>query len=347
MDSLIATSEQISADWLAAVLHLDAVTDVKVTPIGTGQMSHSRRVDYRTGSGAGRVVVKLAATEPTSRATGVGLGAYSREVAFYRELAERAAGLVPHHHLAEYDEQDGWFTLVLEDLHPAQVGDQIAGCSEQTARQALTALAQVQAPVLGDDVLGAAGWLNQPNPLTQSLYAQLLPALSDRYADRIDPRHRDVLERFADGVDAWLADRRAPLGLVHGDFRLDNLLFSADRCTIVDWQTVGWGPVMRDASYFLGGSLSVEDRRRHEERLVRDYHRALTAHGAHGLDWEHCWQEYRRQSFFGVLMAVIAPMIVQRTDRGDDMFVTLLARHSQHVLDTGALELLPGLHTDR
>jgi hypothetical protein len=100
---------------------------------------------------------------------------------------------------------------------------------------------------------------------------------------------------------------------------------------------------MRDVSYFLGGSLGVQDRQRHEEALVRGYHRALTELGADALDWESCWQGYRRQSLFGVLMAVIAPMIVQRTDRGDDMFVTMLTRHAQHVLDTGALDLLPVL----
>jgi len=32
--------------------------------------------------------------------------------------------------------------------------------------------------------------------------------------------------------------------------------------------------------------------------------------------------------------------VVQRTERGDLMFLTSTTRHAQHVLDTGALELL-------
>ncbi len=93
------------------------------------------------------------------------------------------------------------------------------------------------------------------------------------------------------------AGRRS--GLVHGDYRLDNMLFGAQdaprRFVAVDWQTVGWGPVMTDASYFLGSSLTVEDRRANEEALVREYYDALHAHGVRGFDWEQCWLGYRRR----------------------------------------------------
>ena len=34
-------------------------------------------------------------------------------------------------------------------------------------------------------------------------------------------------------------------------------------------------------------------------------------------------------------------MLVARTERGDEMFMTMLRRHCQHVLDTGALATLP------
>ena len=50
----------------------------------------------------------------------------------------------------------------------------------------------------------------------------------------------------------------------------------------------------------------------------------------------------RRQSFFGVMMAIVSSMLVERTDRGDEMFMTMLARHGDHVLDTGALDTLAG-----
>ena len=39
-------------------------------------------------------------------------------------------------------------------------------------------------------------------------------------------------------------------------------------------------------------------------------------------------------------MAVVASMIVQQTDRGDEMFTAMAARHSRHAIDLGADEYL-------
>jgi hypothetical protein len=74
---------------------------------------------------------------------------------------------------------------------------------------------------------------------------------------------------------------------------------------------------------------------------VRLYHEELLAQGVHTLSWEHCCEEYRRQCFGGILMTIVASMVVQRTDRGDDMFMAWMARNAQQVLDLDALELLP------
>ncbi|MFL6156551.1 MAG: phosphotransferase, partial [Marmoricola sp.] len=146
---------------------------------------------------------------------------------------------------------------------------------------------------------------------------------------------------FVAAADAWLADRRPPLGLVHGDFRLDNLLFTADGCTVVDWQTMTWGPAVMDASYFLGGGLSVADRREHEERLVRAYHDELLANGVQNFSWETCWTEYRRLTFLALVMVFVPAMVVVRTDRGDEMFMVLFDRVCQQILDLDSLSLLP------
>ena len=355
MAEVVHTPEDLSAAFLQEALGSGPITDFGIERIGTGQMSNSYRVAlaYDGGTaGPSTVVVKLAAEDATSRATGVGLGAYEREVRFYRELAPRLGdGHLAACHAVRFDEREGWFTLVLEDVAPAVQGDQIAGCTVAEAHAAMLALARLHAPVFGDPQLGATPWLNQESPLNQALLTQLWPGFLERYGERVAPEHQALCERLLESLDGWAADRRPPLGLVHGDYRLDNMLFGAPgsprAVTVVDWQTVGWGPVMTDVSYFLGGGLPLPERRAEEEQLVRAYHEALQAEGVRGFDWDACWTGYRRQTFAGIVMAVAASMLVERTDRGDDMFMTTLARHAQQALDLGADELLPAPGTGR
>jgi hypothetical protein len=339
---IIQAPEQITAEWLSAALGRPGLEIAATERIGTGQMSQCHRVRFAAPGGSDEtVVVKLASDDATSRGTGTGLGAYFREIAFYKNLAGRIGGPLPRCHLAEYDAAEGWFTLVLEDVVGGVQGDQIAGCGVQEARVALTELARIHAPVLGDLALGSADYLNQPNPFTQAVLTQLLPGFLDRYDDRIAPEHAALCERLVSSLDAWTVDQRPPLGLVHGDYRLDNLMFVGETCKVVDWQTVSWGPAMVDAAYFIGGGLSIEDRREHEEELLRVYHETLREQGADGLSWEQCWDEYRRQTFYGLVMTIAASMLVVRTERGDDMFMTWLVRNAQQAIDLDAPSLLP------
>ena len=341
---VIKTADGITAEWLGSVLGAQGLELVGVEAIGTGQMSKSYRVSYRRPRGErGSVVVKLAATDQNSRDVGVNLGVYLREITFYRELRDRidGAGTLAEWHLAEQDPEEGWFTLVLEDIEDGVQGDQIAGCGPAEARIAMVALARIHAPVFGDLALAATEWLNQPNPLNQALLTALLPSFLERYQGRIAPEHVEVCERFVAAADAWDADQRPPLGLVHGDYRLDNILFHNEACTVVDWQTLGWGPVMRDAAYFIGGALPVEERRAHEASLLRAYYDELLAHGVAGFSWEQCWEEYRRQCFLLLVMTIAPAMVVERTERGDDMFMAVLERAAQMAIDLNAVELLP------
>jgi thiamine kinase-like enzyme len=352
---IVRTLEELDAEWLQAALHSGPIGTFAATPIGTGQMSQSHRIslDYTDPERAGpaTVVLKLASVDASSRGTGVGLGIYEREVRFYSELAPRIGGPLASCRVASYDEAEGWFTLLLEDVAPALPGDQLAGCSVEQARIAMHALARLHAPVLEDPELAASGWLNRPSPVGPALVSQLLPGFLERYGERIAPEHRALCERFVPRVQGWLDARHPPQGLVHGDFRLDNLLFggpgSARPLTVVDWQTVGWGGAMADAAYFLGGGLEPELRRTSERELFAEYHDALCAQGMHDFALEDCWREYRRHAFAGVLMAIVASMLVERTDRGDEMFIAMLARHGQQALDLDSEALLEATDAPR
>jgi hypothetical protein len=348
-NTLIERPADLTADWLTAALGVGTVTAFTCERIGTGQMSECYRVALRYaagGTGPASVVLKVAAADPSSRQTGLAMGLYEREVRFYTDLAPGLDGPIAPCHHAEFDPETGVFDLLLGDAAPAMVGDEIRGATVEQATLALTQLAGVHGPFLGDESLAGAQWINRESPLNQGLMAALYAGFTDRYSDRITPAHRDVCERLVASFDAYLAQEGEPgrpQGLIHGDYRLDNMLFGeegADRSlTVVDWQTVTWGPAQTDVAYFLGCALPVQLRRDHYEDLLRAYHTALGSGSALSLD--DVREGVRRGSFFGVVMAIVSPMLVERTERGDQMFMTMLERHCQHVIDTDAVAILP------
>ncbi|BBX02599.1 phosphotransferase [Mycolicibacterium moriokaense] len=339
----------LTADWLSAALGF-AVTGFTFERIGTGQMSECYRVELTRDSdadGPSSVVLKVAATDPVSRQTGLALGLYEREVRFYTDIAPTiGGGPVAACYSAGFEPDTGAFHLLLGDARPAVVGDELRGTTVEQATLALAELARLHAPAFGDASMAQADWLNRDAPVTQGLIEQLYAGFIDRYAEQIAPEHRAVCERLVGSFDAYLAAEGADdriMGLVHGDYRLDNMLFGqagADRpLTVVDWQTVTWGPAMTDVAYFVGCALPSEVRRQHYGDLLRAYHEALGPGVAISLD--DVREGVRRQSFFGVMMAIVSSMLVEQTERGDQLFMTMLSRHADHVLETGALDLLP------
>ncbi|OCB32237.1 phosphotransferase [Mycobacterium malmoense] len=355
-EQVIERPEDLTAAWLATAIGAGPVAEFDVERIGTGQMSECYRVRLRYADGAagpGRpesVVLKVAATDPVSRQTGLALGLYEREVRFYGDIAPRLGGPIAPCYHAAVDTATGVFDLLLGDAGPAVVGDEIAGATPDQAQLCVVELGRLHGPLLGDPTLAEAPWLNRESPLNQSMITPLYAGFIDRYGDQIAPEHRMVCERLVSSFDGYLAAESAPgriQGLMHGDYRLDNLLFGtagADRpLTVVDWQTVSWGPALTDLAYFLGCALPTPDRREHYDALLRAYHEALGPTAP--LTLADVAEGVRRQSFFGVMMAIVSSMLVERTERGDRMFMTMLRRHCDHVLDTDALATLPVAQT--
>ena len=345
---VIELPTDLTPDWLTATIGAGPVTDFAVERIGTGQMSECYRVQltYAEPGGPESVVLKVAATDPMSRQTGLALGLYEREVCFYRDVAPRLGGPIAPCYHAAIDASTGAFDLLLGDAGPAVVGNEIAGATTEQARIAVVELGRLHGPLLGDASLAEAPWLNRESPLSQTMIAALYAGFLERYADQITPQHRMVCERLVAAFDGYAGAEAGRIqGLVHGDYRLDNMLFGtagADRAlTVVDWQTVSWGPALTDLAYFLGCALPTPDRREQYDALLRAYHAALGP--AAPITLAEVVEGVRRQSFFGVMMAIVSSMLVERTERGDQMFMTMLQRHCDHVLDTDALATLPTL----
>ena len=358
--------DELTAEWFTTVFATPIIA-VRCTPVGTGQVGTSIRCELTYGNGdrhdgdvqpPGRdgdatdrpasVVVKVPSIDEVSRATGVAMLTYVREAGFYRELQSTVAVCTPRCHHLDWDPVTHDFALVLEDLAPCEQGDQIAGCDVDRAALAVTELAGLHAPRWGDVRLGELPWLGRSSPehaeQVQGLYRAVWPGFVERYGDGLSNEQLALGERFGPRLGSWLLGREGPLTLTHGDYRLDNLLFTsgagAHPIAVVDWQTVGHGPAATDLAYFVGGGLTTDDRPGHEQDLVRLYHDALRSRGIASWSFDECWRSYRQGTFAGVLMAVVSSMIVGRTDRGDAMFRAMGSRHLQHAIDLDAAALV-------
>jgi hypothetical protein len=298
-------------------------------------------------NGAPRTLVgKFPSLDPLSRHTGVQLRNYAREIFFYREIAERVPIAKPRCYFAAIDGEGPEFALILEDLAPAVQGDQLAGCSREVARAAVLELANLHAATWCDGSLRDHELIALPGPervaQLRALYGQMLPAFLARFGSRLAPAECEIIAGVAQssGPPYQYPDR--PFALVHIDYRLDNLLIdertSPPRVSVVDWQSFVLGSPLSDVAYFLGASLLPERRRLDERDLVRDYYDALLARGVRGYGWDECWTDYRRGAFAGFAVTVIASVIVQETERGNEMFTAMAHRHARHALDLGSAE---------
>ena len=152
--------EDLTAEWLTAAIGAGTVERFSSERIGTGQMSECYRValSYADGTvGPGSVVLKVAASDPVSRQTGLALGLYEREVRFYTEVAPRIGGPVAPCYHAGFDAETGVFHLLLGDAAPAVVGDEIRGATIEQAMLAMAELGRLHGQLLGDAVAGRRG----------------------------------------------------------------------------------------------------------------------------------------------------------------------------------------------
>ena len=320
--------------------------------VGAGLMGICARyhlqLDRDVPGAPASVVGKFAAQDATAREFMASSG-YPNELCFYRHFASRVTIRAPRCAYAAIDD-DGWFTLILEDCAPMEPGDQLRGCTVGQVEAAVLELVGLHAPFWDAPELQthecfADRGTVEPELLVGGLQA-VVPGFIERYGAAFAPDEVAFYERFGKEAGNWFAARTTPRSLVHSDFRPDNLLFSVDEVeptvAVVDWQgfSRGWG--MSDVSFVMGNALTPDVRRAHEERLVRAYHGALVATGVASYPFEECWDEYAGSLLSALLTTIFGAMYGMRTERGDRMFELMGARHARQILDVGADRYLDG-----
>lgn len=223
----------------------------------------------------------------------------SREVQFYEEMADGHRFAVPHRYHSELDHRTGANVILLEDLSTFTKVDFVDGCTVAQAEAAVMALAEIHGFWWNDPGLESNNWL-------LSIAESGFVGWWAEYRDAIDrllpdfafsPTLLEFGDRFASDMAAVVERiEGAPFTCIHRDIHVDNLLFGSreDEPTVVliDWQTVGRGRGVTDIAYLLISSLSPEDRRDSEQRLIGMYHDRLISSGIEDYSLDQCWSDY-------------------------------------------------------
>ncbi len=359
----VRAPDAVDVYWMSSALRASLgttarVVDMTSTSIGTGQVGENVRFelswDEVGGSLPTSVVGKFPSASEISRATAVELDTYTKEVGFYRDLQGQVSIRTPLVHHVGWNPETHDFVILMEDIAPAEQGDQLTGCSVEQAEAAIDEAVGLHAPTWGrGDELASHEWLVGPTDETvgfrMHLFTMLTPGFVERYAGRLPAADLALAElmaaqfvRWYEASKAW-ADTHGAWCVAHGDYRLDNMLFGSPPdspiLTVVDWQTVGIGTGTGDVAYFCGAGMVPDVRAEHERALVARYAAGLRDAGV-AISDEAAWDGYVLGSVSGLYMAVLASQIVERTVRGDEMFAVMVERHAAQIRSVGLFDVL-------
>ena len=330
-------AEDVSADWLtsklrsAGALVSGEVSLVEWEPIGTGQVGDSARfhLSYAGGEGPATLAGKFPAQDQTSRTTAAMMNLYAKEVTFYSEIAAKIDVRTARVITSEIAENLIDYIILFEDLGPAKVGNQLEGCSIEQARAAIRQAAAIHAPSWNRADIIELPILHRSPELTEQL-RQMYPAaqqiFAERYGSVLEPEYLAICRDLGDCFGALFNYTPPDTCLVHGDFRLDNMLFDIkggqEEIAIVDWQTVTVNHPMSDIGFFMGCGIGDDLRRAHEEELLVLYLGEMSRRGVI-LSREEIQYPYRLGALHGVSTAVFSAAFVERTERGDANFLSM------------------------
>ncbi len=351
------TVDALTPEWLSGALPLPEGTTVRsvdatVGDAGVGFMGTVARLaltfDGDPGDVPDRVVAKIPTTDEAVRSVLAPARVFEREVRMYRQVTPQLGMPTARGLVAELDTDADEYLIVMDDLAPARVGDQLRGATREEAEAVVAALGSMHAAWWESGRLEAFEWMFPINSAlykepARQVYAMSRPLFEETCGDLVPDDLRPILERFADGSDA-MYDRlwAMPHTLVHMDFRLDNLFFADDgSVAVIDFQASCVGGGVTDLGYFISQSLATDVRRGAEGDLLRAYHDALVEGGVGGYPFDRLVDDVRWGVLYGWIIPVFAVgSLDMSSDRALRLFRTIVARLVEAMRDHRCVEVL-------
>ena len=302
--------------------------------VGVGLLGTLVRLElqWEHEDGPSSLIAKLPTTIAENQTIVDRFGYDRREAGVYRDLRPWEVAPAPRALAAGWDEVAGRGWLLLEDLSHLSAGDQITGASDSEARATVEALAHWHAAWWDDPRLGELAWLPDTRAEVVAGYGIIFDLTWEVCLDRLpqlDPATADAAQEGRRWFDTAIEEfSGGPRTLVHGDARLDNVLFGADGAVLLDFQLAACGRGAYDLAFFCAGSLATDDRRRLEPELLTAYRETLADLGV-AVDEESLWRDYRLGHMMNLPNPVSALAVV---DPGDERGAEMLRRNAQRGL---------------
>lgn len=347
-----ASADAITPEFLSEVLGA-SVTSCAAESIGAGLVGDSARISIRymkAEGGPSTIAGKFPAADETSRATAASMQLYEKEVGFYREIAPHIAMRTPEIYFAEHDGDSGDFLLLMEDCGPAAQGDQMTSCTLEQAQTAVSELAALHGATFEQARFLELPFL-KPNAQVRAFAATGYPGASEGflafYKGKIATELLDYIGQLG-SLSAALFASDVPTGpcVVHGDFRLDNMLFDinggSEPMVTLDWQTIALGDPLTDLGYFMGAGIGSALRRPNEADLLERYRTELVKHGGPDLGDIRNVDGYARGALHGISTAVFSAAFVEHNDRSEAIFQSMAVGAAELAVELDAMRVLKG-----
>ncbi len=306
--SLPITAAEITPAWLTRALEPKhpGVRVASVTLVDRSEMtnSHARlQIHYDEPAGAPEAMFcKMLPADPKRRGLIAQTGMGPREVRFYNQIAPQVELRVPTRYVAQVDDDDEAFILMLEDLVDTgcSVSDGTRGLSPDAAARALEDLADLHTRFADPQYRSAyAAWV--PEPMESDYGSVML-----RYG--LDHHRESLTPCFAEHAELYIEHRstlhalwhEGPKTVIHGDTHIGNLFDDHGRTGFLDWGIINTSTPLRDVSYLLVMAMSIEDRREHERDLLRHYLTAQRAKGGPEIGMDDAWMTHRLHAAYSV-----------------------------------------------
>jgi hypothetical protein len=359
--------KDITTEWLNEALHVNGflkkdidISSVEIEPmaVGEGFQSDMARIIPEYTCPDPNLPKSMVAKLPTSyeQANYVAMlfNTYEREIRCYKEVISHSPIRTPGLILGEFDVEHKWYVLILQDCSDCAQVDQIKGLTEKQLRQVVLKIADFHAYWWNSENLASIPWM--PGPRSAAAYALVgfyrgcwdMAVNVPEFLAALPKGGKEAGLKIYEYYQ-WMVEDAAPndhLTVTHFDFRGDNLFFDEsnreDPVVVFDWGAASIYRGALDVAYLVGGSVSLELRRKVEKDMLNLYYNRLLERGVKGYPFEECLRDY----LGGLLVYAYIPVLAYSrldlsSDRGKELARLLTERHFDTIVENNATSILP------